>query len=70
MSVPKCSLSNRPDAWSILREPFCEVHKEEILARYGIDHFPMRRISDAEESFVIRGRHKPSSQDPPESDTE
>ena len=58
MGVPKCSLGNRTAAWSILKELFCELHKEKIADRFGIDFFPMRRLSETEEQFIVRGRHK------------
>ncbi len=58
MSVPVCSLCNRRAVWSIEGEPFCEVHKEEIVARHGVDLFPIRRISEGKGFFTTRGRHK------------
>ncbi len=61
MSAPTCSLCNRRAVWSIGREPFCEMHKERIVAQYGVDRFPIRRISEAEEFFTTRGRHGPDS---------
>ena len=58
MGVLQCSLCNRPAAWSILKELFCEVYKERIVDRFGIDLFPMRRLSETEEQFIVRGRYK------------
>jgi len=58
MGVPKCSLENRPAASSILKELFCELHREKIVDRFSIDFFPMLRISETEEQFIVRGRHK------------
>ena len=58
MGVPKCSLGNRPAAWSILKELFGELHKEKTVDRFGIDFFPMSRISETGEQFIVRGRHK------------
>jgi hypothetical protein len=58
MSVQKCSLCNRPAVWLIREELFCEVHKEEIVTRYGVDLFPVHRLSDCEKQFIVRGRHK------------
>ncbi len=45
MSAQTCSLCNRPAVWSIHNKLFCEVHKEKIVAKYGIDFFPMHRLS-------------------------
>ena len=58
MSAQTCSLCNRPAVWSIHNELFCEVHKEGIVDQFGIDHFPMYPLSEAEEQFIVRGRNK------------
>lgn len=61
MSAQQCSLCRRPAAWLIQQEIFCELHKEEIIARHGVDRFPLKRVSAQEEHFTVRGRHKHSA---------
>ena len=58
MSVRKCSLCKRPAAWLICEELFCEVDKENIIGRFGVDFFSMKRLSENERDFTIRGKHK------------
>ena len=58
MSVHKCSLCNRPAAWLICEELFCEVDKETIIDRFGVDFFSMERLSENEKDFIIRGKHR------------
>lgn len=58
MSVHKCSLCNRPAAWLICEELFCEVDKETIIGRFGVDFFFMERLSENEKDFIIRGKHR------------
>ena len=58
MSVHKCSLCNRPATWLICEELFCEVDKEGIIGRFGVDFFFMERLSDNEKDFIIRGKHR------------
>jgi hypothetical protein len=58
MSVHKCSLCNRPAAWLICEELFCEVDKEKIVERFGVDFFSMKRLSGSENDFTVRGRYK------------
>ena len=58
MSVHKCSLCNRPAAWLICEELFCEVDKEKIVNRFGVDFFSMKRLSGLEKDFTVRGRYK------------
>ena len=58
MSVHKCSLCNRPAAWLICEELFCEVDKETIIDRVGVDFFSMERLSENEKDFIIRGKHR------------
>jgi hypothetical protein len=58
MSVHKCSLCNRPAAWLICEELFCEVDKEGIINRFGVDFFLMERLSENEKDFTIRGKHR------------
>jgi hypothetical protein len=59
MSVHRCSLCNRPAAWLICEELFCEVDKEGIIGRFGVDFFSMERLSENEKDFIIRGKHRP-----------
>jgi hypothetical protein len=61
MSALQCSVCKRPAVWSILGDLFCEVDKEEIVHRHGVDRFPIERISDVEKYFIVRGRHTRSS---------
>jgi hypothetical protein len=58
MSAHKCSLCKRPAAWLICDELFCEVDKEKIVERFGIDVFSMKRLSENEKDFIVRGKHK------------
>ena len=58
MSVHKCSLCKRPAAWLICEELFCEVDKEKIVNRFGVDFFSMKRLSGLEKDFTVRGRYK------------
>ena len=67
MSAQQCSLCRRPAAWVIQKEIFCELHKEEIIARHGVDRFPVKRVSAQEERFTVRGRHKHSAPSIPSS---
>jgi hypothetical protein len=60
MSVHKCSLCNLPAAWLICEELFCEVDKEGIIGRFGVDFFFMERLSENEKDFIIRGKHRQS----------
>ena len=57
MSVHKCSLCNRPAAWLICEELFCEVDKEGIIGHFGVDFFFMERLSENEKDFTICGKH-------------
>lgn len=58
MSAQTYSLRDRPAVWSIHNELFCEIDKEGVVDRFEIDHFPMYRLSEAEEQFIVRGRHR------------
>ena len=60
MSVHKCSLCNRPAVWLICEELFCEVDKENVIDRFGVDFFSMKRLSENEKDFTIRGKYKKS----------
>ena len=57
MSVHKCSLCNRPAAWLICEELFCEADKETIIDRFGVEFFFINRLSENESDFTIRGKH-------------
>jgi hypothetical protein len=65
MSVRKCSLCKRPAAWLICEELFCEVDKENIIGRFGVDFFSMKRLSENERDFTIRGKYRQSLQSTP-----
>ena len=67
MRAQKCSLCNRPAAWSISDELFCELHKERIVSRHGLDRFSVKRISLEEKSFVVHGGQKNNEPDFPPS---
>jgi hypothetical protein len=56
MRVIECSMCRRRAAWLIDRELFCEGHKEVIVQEAGVDHFPMRRLTEAERAFRGGGR--------------
>ena len=38
------------------REAFCEGHKEMIIKTFGVDHFPIRRLTNEDYAFVVVGR--------------
>ena len=38
------------------KEVFCEVHKELIIETFGVDHFPILRLTNEDEAFVVCGR--------------
>jgi len=43
------------------KEVFCEGHKELIIETFGVDHFPIRRLTNDDDAFVVCGRlSKPS----------
>ena len=58
MSALHCSLCRRPAVWRIFDELFCEIHKENVVAQFGVDRFPVQRLSENEEAFTVRGRYK------------
>ena len=39
-------------------ELFGEIHKENVVAQFGVDHFPVQRLSENEAAFTVRGRYK------------
>ncbi len=61
MSAPTCTLCKRPAAWRVGDELLCELHKEKAIERYGVDRFPIVRVTDSDEKFLIRGRYKANS---------
>jgi hypothetical protein len=56
MHIIQCSICRRAAAWMIDAEVFCEGHKEGIIEAFGIDHFPIRRLSESDEIFRTGGR--------------
>lgn len=61
MSAPMCTLCKRPAAWQVGDELLCELHKEQAIERFGVDRFPIVRVADSDEKFLIRGRYKANS---------
>jgi hypothetical protein len=55
METQECSLCHRPAAWLIDTELFCEGHKEKIIEAFGVDRFPIGRLSESES--VFQGLH-------------
>jgi hypothetical protein len=51
MNIIQCSICRRAAAWMIDTEVFCEGHKERIIEAFGIDHFPIRRLTESDELF-------------------
>ena len=39
----------------------CELHKEKAIEQFGVDRFPIRRLAESDDSFLIRGRYKRES---------
>jgi hypothetical protein len=56
MHIIQCSICRRAAAWVIDDEVFCEGHKEGVIEAFGIDHFPIRRLSESDEVFRTGGR--------------
>jgi hypothetical protein len=56
MHIIQCSICRRAAAWMIDTEVFCEGHKEGIIEAFGIDHFPIRRLTESDEVFRTGGR--------------
>jgi len=56
MKFIQCSMCRRVAAWVIDKEVFCEGHKETIIETFGVDHFPIRRLANDDEAFVVCGR--------------
>ena len=56
MRVIRCSVCRRLAAWVIAGEFFCERHKEEIIQRFDVDRFEIRRLTEDERAFRSGGR--------------
>lgn len=61
MRVNECSMCRRRAAWLIERELFCEGHKEVIVQEAGVDHFTVRRLTEADCGFRAGGRFSRST---------
>ena len=61
MSVLTCTLCKRPAAWRVGDELMCELHKEKAIEQFGVDRFPIKRLAESDDSFLIRGRYKRKS---------
>jgi hypothetical protein len=44
------------EARMIDKEVFCEGHKEVIIETFGVDHFPIHRLTNEDDAFAIGGR--------------
>jgi hypothetical protein len=53
MEFIQCSMCRRAAAWLIDKEVFCEGHKETIIGTFGVDHFPIRRLTNEDEAFAV-----------------
>ena len=61
MNFIQCSMCRRAAAWVIDKEVFFEGHKELIIETFGVDHFPIRRLTNEDDAFAVGGRFpKPS----------
>jgi hypothetical protein len=56
MNITQCSICHRAAAWVIDGEVFCEGHKEGVIEAFGVDHFPIRRLTVSDEVFRTTGR--------------
>ena len=56
MHIIQCSICHRAAAWMIDTEVFCEGHKEGIIEAFGIDHLPIRRLTESDKVFLAGGR--------------
>jgi hypothetical protein len=56
MNVVQCSICRRAAAWMIDDKVFCEGHKEVIIEAFGVDRFPIRRLTESEQVFRTGGR--------------
>ena len=48
---PALSRASSGHIWLIDTQLFCEGHKEKILEAFGVDRFPIRRLSESEPVF-------------------
>jgi hypothetical protein len=56
MKFIQCSMCRRAAAWVIDKEVFCEGHKELIIETFGVDHFPIHRLTNEDDAFAVGGR--------------
>ena len=56
MKFIQCSMCHRAAAWLIDHEVFCEGHKEIIIETFGVDRFPIRRLTNFDWAFQVGGR--------------
>jgi hypothetical protein len=56
MNIIQCSICHRAAAWVIDHEAFCEGHKEGVIEAFGVDRFPIRRLTVSDEIFRTGGR--------------
>jgi hypothetical protein len=56
MNIIQCSICHRAAASVIDHEPFCEGHKEGVIEAFGIDRFPIRRLTVSDKIFLTGGR--------------
>ena len=56
MNFIQCSICHRAAAWVIDDEVFCEGHKEGVIEAFGVDHFPIRRLTESDKVFRTGGR--------------
>ena len=59
MNIIQCSVCRRPAAWMIDGDLFCEGHKEAVIREFGVDRFPIRRLTMVERTFRTRGHFSP-----------
>jgi hypothetical protein len=71
MNIIQCSFCRRPAAWMIDGDPFCEGHKEAVIREFGVDRFPIRRLTMVEHAFraaghfsFFRDRKRPTTKNP------
>ena len=56
MHIIQCSICHRAAAWVIDDEVFCEGQKEGVIEAFGVDHFPIRRLTESDKVFRTGGR--------------
>ena len=44
-------MCHRQAAWLIGADVFCEGHKEKIIENFGVDRFPIHRLTESEPAF-------------------